>query len=424
MTIRDSYGPTRSQPDISLERIIDARPSELFEAFTEARALKEWLCDEAIARAVPGGALCLWWRAETFACGRFLEIDPHARIVLSLREDGACGPMLHTISLEPLEHGTRLRLVLSSRGEVATSTGIKAFWSRSLDHLTQIWGERRIDPRISQRPNGTPRASLGFFYGPGIPAAAAGLPPCTRGVEVVGTLEETSAHVAGLRKGDAVIEVGGTPVFDRHSFSAAIDLLAAEQNVTVRYVRDACVRETTVRTSRVPEALPLPPESAKDLAERIEAQYVGFEKELDDILANVSEETASRRPDPDNWTIKEVLAHLIPFERMFHNWLGATASGLEMLHWVKHPRLWTDGLLEIYPTLNALRSELGRARTETIAYIRRLPDDLTRRPTYRRLGMMLLLDQFHPPHHHQQIRRILEALDDSSPACQSTRRIS
>ena len=420
--IEDPAGRMTVCPSFSLERIIEAHPSELFEAFTEARALKEWLCDEAVARAHAGGALCLWWRDETFACGRFHEVNPDVRIVLSLQRDPGCERIRMTASFEPLENATRLRVGLSTCGEAVASPGIEDFWSRSLDRLVQVWGERRIDPRIARRPDGAPRASLGFFYGPGIPAAAASLPPGRRGIEVVGTLEETSAHVAGLRKGDAVIEVDGVPVFDRHSFSAALDLLVAEQNVTVRYVRSGAIRETTVRTGRVPEALPLPPANAKELAEQIEEHYGRFEKELDDILVNVSEETASQRPDPGSWSVKEVLAHLIPFERMFHNWLGATTSGLEMLHWVKHPRLWTDGLLEVYPTLAALRGELRRARAETIAYIRRLPDDLTRRPTYRRLGMMLLLDQFHPPHHHRQIRRILETLDDSSPTRQSTRR--
>lgn len=319
------------------------------------------------------------------------------------------------VTLDPDIGGTRLSLRHTGFGTDSASTRsmerMTKRWIRSLANLAVVWGERGVDQRFITRPNGEPRASLGFFYGPPTPIDAFPLSPNTVGIEVVGAPVEGPAHQAGLRPGDVVVSVGGRPVYDAHSFTEAINHIPAGTQVTVSYARTGQVLHATVHTSTVPDALPLPPDDPEAFAEEIASRYRSFDDELDEILDGVTEEMASSKPKEGAWSINDVLAHLIPFERMFHNWLGATVSGFEMISWIKHPALWSNGLLETYSTLAELREALKHARAETVAYIRRLPTDFARTPTYRRMGMVLIMDQFHPAHHHGQIRRILRDLN-------------
>jgi len=399
---------------IRLTTEVLAAPSDVFRAFASARALKTWLCEEAICTPRVGGFISLWWKDGEHASGEFTAFEPGRRLALTWMSRGNAQPSKVSVTLDDLNGSARLHLTHSGFGADSPSTiAIKAWtarWTRYLANLAVVWGERGIDRRFLTRPGGEPRASLGFFYGPPTLIDAAPLPPNSWGIEVVGAPASGAAYKAGLRQGDVVLSVGGRPTCDIHSFSEALDHVPAGTQVTVSYVRAGRVLHTKVHTATVPETLPLPPDDPKALAEDIETRYRQFDDELDELLKGVSEETAAAKPREDAWSINDVLAHLIPFERMFHNWLGATVSDFEMISWIKHPVLWTDGLIDVYPTLSELREALRRARAETVAYLRRVPLDFAQTATYRRMGMILIMDQFHPAHHHEQIRRILRDL--------------
>ena len=400
---------------IRLMQEIRATPAETFAAFASSRALKTWLCEEAICVPRVAGFVSLWWKDGEYATGELTEFDPGRRWAMTWQGRHESEPGKVGVTLEEKCGATRLTLVHTGFGADRDGVEIRKRWTRWIGNLSAVWGEKDIDQRLVARPSGEPRASLGFFYGPPTRIDALTLPRNSWGIEVAGAPVGSSAFDAGLRPGDVVLSIGGRPVYDLYSFSEALDHVAAGKHTDVSYVHGSRVCHTTVLTSAVPTVLPLPPEDPEAFAEEIARRYRRFDDELDGILSQVTEEMAATRPREGAWSIDEVLAHLIPFERMFHNWLGATVSGFDMIEWIKHPHFWSDGLLEIYPTMAQLREALRRGRAETVAYIRRLPSTFAQTPTYRRMGMILIMDQFHPVHHHEQIRRILAELSPQEP---------
>lgn len=54
-----------------------------------------------------------------------------------------------------------------------------------------------------------------------------------------------------------------------------------------------------------------------DLAEADPLEQLSRQIEVFERIAQLSEESASRRPETDEWSTKEVLVHLCDFERMF-----------------------------------------------------------------------------------------------------------
>ena len=392
-----------------ITQIVTASPLALYSAMTDRRALKEWFCHEALTIPRANGPLCLWWKDGTYAVGEFVSVNCPSPITMRWQDAAGDPAVSVTIKLQEHQEGTQVSVDLEGREENVSA--FRSRWTNALPNLSIVFGEKGLDQRLVRTPCGETRATLGFFVGPTAPAISPDLPPHTRGMRVVGTIDGTSAHEAGLRRDDVVLDVAGHPVFDLFTYSHALDHVRPEEDVVIRYVRTGRIATATFAASAGAETLPLPPRSAEEFADHICQRYDEFDQELNQLLVGVTEERAKQRPSPNAWCINEVLAHLIPFERMFHHWMAATAVGFEPYNWVEHPPLWMAGLLDVFPSLSQLREELRRARSETVAYLRHLPDDLVRRPTYQRMGMVMLLDQFHPQHHHAQIHRILEALD-------------
>ena len=400
---------------IAVERSVESTTALLYEAFTERRALKTWLCYEALTIPRDGGPLCLWWKDGTYVLGEFIHLAPPNTIRMSLQEGSSSQRVTATVTLEEQATSVLVRVVLQSADGIPVDVEerMRNRWEAALADLSAVYGDKGCDPRMLRRGDGTiGRASLGFFAGPTELVESPNHPPFSKGIRVVGAIAGTSAYEEGLRKDDIVVEVAGKPVWDMFSYSHAMDCVTPGRRVLVRYVRDGVDAEARIEASAAPDSFPLPPAAASKFAEQIERLYASLDDELAELLDGVSNDVASRRPAPMAWSINEVLAHLIPFERMFHHWMTAAAAGFETYPWVEHPSFWMEGLLDVFPDLPELREELRRARRETVAYLRRLPDDLVARPTYRRMGMILLLDQFHPRHHHEQIKRILAALAD------------
>ena len=393
----------------TVTQFVTAPPPTLYEAMTERRALKEWLCHEALTIPRVDGPICLWWKDNSYAMGDFVSLEPPCRV--TMRWQGSPSSSATSVMIEFHEQPGGTEVSVKLQGQEEDVEVLRSRWIDGLANLSVVFGEKGVDQRLVRTPSGEKRATLGFFVGPTAPAISPELPTYTRGMRVVGTLPGTPAHEAGLQTSDVVIDIAGHPVSDLFMYSHALDMVHPGDSVDVRYVRSGAIATATFTASAGAETLPLPPHSAEEFAAQIDHLYDEFDQELNQLLAGVTEESAKQKPAPGAWCINEVLAHLIPFERMFHHWMAAASVGFEPYNWVEHPPLWMAGLLDVFPTLSQLRDELRRARQETVAYLKQLPDDLVKRPTYQRMGMVLLLDQFHPRHHHAQIGRILRDLD-------------
>jgi uncharacterized protein YndB with AHSA1/START domain len=93
---------------------IEAAPEQVFEYFTSPEALVRWMGDHAALQPTPGGAFEVDINGVPVR-GRYLEVDPPRRVVVSWGVAGSTGmPPGATrveFTLSPTEGGTRLRLV-------------------------------------------------------------------------------------------------------------------------------------------------------------------------------------------------------------------------------------------------------------------------------------------------------------------------
>jgi len=60
----------------SLSLEIKASAEEIYRAFTNATALREWLCDVASTDPLPGGRIYFAWNSGNFAAGNFTKTVP------------------------------------------------------------------------------------------------------------------------------------------------------------------------------------------------------------------------------------------------------------------------------------------------------------------------------------------------------------
>jgi S1-C subfamily serine protease len=80
-----------------------------------------------------------------------------------------------------------------------------------------------------------------------IPDMSAGDTP---GLRLTGVRADSPADSAGLRAGDVIVELGGRPVKDLYSYSAALYSHKAGERVEIAFLRGGARRTTTVTLGR------------------------------------------------------------------------------------------------------------------------------------------------------------------------------
>lgn len=61
---------------LKFKRTIDASPSDVYRAFTNATAIREWMCNAAQVDARKGGRVYLWWNDGAYTSGEFTTLTP------------------------------------------------------------------------------------------------------------------------------------------------------------------------------------------------------------------------------------------------------------------------------------------------------------------------------------------------------------
>ncbi|MGA7269870.1 MAG: SRPBCC family protein [Acidimicrobiia bacterium] len=124
---------------IELERRIRARPETVFSYFTDPDRYTAWMGVEAVLDARPGGIYRVRVPQGGTALGEFVEVDPPRRIVFTWGWEGDAdvppGSTTVTVTLEPEDGGTRLRLVHSGLPEASIDLH-ELGWDHYLDRLS------------------------------------------------------------------------------------------------------------------------------------------------------------------------------------------------------------------------------------------------------------------------------------------------
>lgn len=394
---------------LTYDRIIAARPADIYRAFTSSTALREWMSDTATTSARPNGHLFVGWNDGYYATGHYVELLENRVVCFTWQGRGEPRPTRVHVSLQPVADGTALVLEHSGIGE-GPEWGDKAAefdraWQRALENLDSVLttGE---DLRVTRRP------MLGILPAAFTAGEAARLGvPTAEGVRLSGVVPGLGADAAGLRQDDVIVAIDGLPTPDVAGLRSALRGRLAGDTVQVEFYRDGAPgsRPMTLSGRKLPDI----PRTAEELVARVAGRYAQDEAALDAFLRGVSEMEASYRPGPDDWNVKQVLAHLIQGERYNQQWIGELVGDWEGAYdgYAGNQEVRLNATVHAFPTLADMVAELKRLNAETVALLQHLPEEFVgRRRSFWRLARTLLDESYsHIGDHLQQMQAAVAA---------------
>ena len=397
---------------LRFKRTIKASPAEVYRAFTHATALRDWLAAAAAAQPRPGGHLYLKWSSGYAVHGDYTTLEPGKKISFTWHGTGEPAATRVQVSLAAVNGGTRVTLNHAGLGTgkawKSAINQISAGWETGLENMQSVL-EHGVDLREARTPR------MGVFIDEFNPEVAIRLGvPVSLGSRLEGVAEGSGAQAAGLQKDDVIVRLGGKKISGFASLGPALQGHQAGDMVPVVYYRGPEKHTVSMALSRRPDP-PALPESGAALAERAQAVYAAFLDDMTQRLAGVSETEADHRPAPNEWSLKELVAHFIACERDLQSWIAdmvndnTVGDSLEFRPNV-NPRL--AALVARYPTLPALLQELRQSTQETLALLRALPPEfVARKHMFRRVaGWILFVVPSHlPDEHGAQVQAALEA---------------
>ncbi|MDX1613131.1 MAG: SRPBCC domain-containing protein [Candidatus Promineifilaceae bacterium] len=398
--------------DLSFSETIAVAPEAVYQAFTNEAAVTQWLCNTAHLNVRLGGAVYFCWnQPDYYAAGEFVELEPNERLAFTWRGRGEPAQTTVTVQLTPQNGHTEVSLTHGELGSEPewheTRQQVSRGWEYSLTNLKQVLEEGR-DKRVYDLP------FLGIFPGGVLSseeAAERGL-PVEGGVHISGTVPETGAAEVGLREGDILTRLGEIPVRDFSSLREAVLPHKAGAVVKIEYYRDGerQTAEMTLSSRPVPDV----PETPTALAEALRQTYAQLDQELHEIVDGISEEVAAHRPYEDEWSAKEILAHVLTTERTLQVFIANVVDGHTLRDWPNNPQPWISGVAEVH-TLSELVTAIEQTEAETVHMVADLPPRIVeRKASYFGIGTNVL--QGFPGHtqsHYGAMQRIVTAAQEA-----------
>ncbi len=381
-------GPTA----LKFKTVIEAPPAEVYRAFTHATALRDWLADAAETDPRPGGRLYLYWASSYTVTGAFRALTPGERVEFNWHGAGEPEPSRVQVKLKAKDGGTVVQLTHSHLGTgkkwAAALVEIQHGWATSLENLKSVL-ETSHDLRTARLPR------LGIFIDDFNAEAAARLGvPVSAGTLLAGTVEGSGAHAAGLQKGDVIVRMDGQKITsDFGSLRAVLAKHKAGDAVPVVYYRGAAKQKVLMTLSARPAPAELPATGAA-LAEVARQNYAGFIGDLRTRLAGVAEEQAEHVPAPNEWTLKQLVAHFIACERDLQSWIADMLNDNtvgDSLEYRPNVTVRLDAIVARYGSLAALLDELQAGAAETVALLAALPETfVARKHMYQRAATWIM----------------------------------
>jgi len=397
-----------SSQNLSFTQFVKAPPEEAYRAFTNASALREWLCNVATVVPRPGGRFYLWWNSGYYTSGEYTLAEDGKKVAFSWQGRGEPAATQVEVTFTPQDAGTLVTVEHADLGTDEEWTQIIAEmqkgWKNSLENLASVLATGE-DLRFVLRP------MLGIIPDEFTPEIAQqmGL-PVSEGIRLSDIVEGMGAQAAGLQADDVIVSMGGIETTDFSSFDKVISAYRAGDTVEVAFYRGSEQKSVMMELSRRP--LPDIPWSAKELADAVAIKYKRIESRLDEFFVGVSEEEATFKPAPDEWSLKGILAHFIQGERFWHTRIDELASGYERFadDYGGNEDVFIEATIAAYPTLQDMIQEYKRNKAETLNILANLPDDfVARKGSYWRLAHDLLQDPFHFDSHMEQMQVALAA---------------
>ena len=389
-------------------------PAELiYQAFTNASSLREWLCDVSTTDPNEGGRIYLAWYRGYFASGNFIELVPNQKIVFSwIGKDEPDWTQVQ-VSITPLENqeGYSVELRHTGIGNDASfqeaREEISKGWKMGMENLKATLEEGR-DLRVMNRP------LIGIY-----PEDVESLTdsskekldiPVDNGVLVSDVVPEYGAELAGMLANDVIVAIDGEKVDRIRTLGVIVNRYMPGDQIKVEVYRGP--EKLTFNVDTMTQKAEALPDSPEELAKEFEARVTDALAALEKSLEGVTEAEASFSPGPEEWSAKETLVHLIHNERDVHGWINDLVSGQERFYdeWPGDRLFRIRATLTTYPRVEDLLAELRRSLKETVASVAFIDlGFIQRKASYWRLGTALLGAPKHIEEHIQQIEDNVEA---------------
>ncbi len=390
---------------VTTEKFIKTPPAQVYQSFTNATYLREWLCDVATVAPRPGGRMYLWWNGDFYSTGEYTTLELNRSLAFQWFGKGETIPTEVTVTLLEKDGGTLVTLAHTlPAGEEWTkaAAGFQHEWTVSLDNLAAVL-ETGLDRRIFDRP------MLGVELGDFTPEQAKQLGvPVTTGIRLDSTRPGLGAHAAGLGRDDVLVSLGGAPLSDYDSLVASLRGKKGGDKVEVVFYRGPEKKTVTMELSRRP--VPDVPFDIAELALRVRGLYDETLTTLAKAFEGVSEQEASFRPAPDEWSAKDVLGHLVLGLQFSPNYYLSILQGT--VFWADsysgNSNELTRAAVAAFPSVADLLEELRRLSNLMVAFIETWPAEyLTRKSSYFRVAYPLLEEQSHTLSHLAQIQETI-----------------
>ncbi|MGD9101826.1 MAG: SRPBCC domain-containing protein [Anaerolineae bacterium] len=394
---------------LTFTQTIDAPPKAVYYTFTNMAAIRGWLCDNAQLDASENGRIYLHWNQEDYyVSGQFTALEPDTSLAFTWHGRGDAAATKVQVALAAENGGTQITLTHSGIGTgkewAETRAELEKGWKNGLENLKAVL-ETGKDKRIYDRP------MLGIFINNFIDeeqAAQLGLP--ATGVQIGGTVPGTRAESAGLQADDVITRMHDVEMTSFQSIGQALEAHKPEDSIEVVFYRDGQKHTTSVELSHRP--VPDAPDSPADLAARVREVYDQLDAELDAILEGVSDQEAATPPAEGEWSVMQVLAHLILGERTTHLGIAMRINDQLLNAFPGNSPAPMEALSAVYPTLADMVALWKRTEAETVALVARLPEELlARKDAYIQIieGLVWGIPN-HTRGHYAQMRQAIAAV--------------
>ena len=397
-----------SSQTLSFSQMVKTSPESLYDAFTNATQLREWLCNFATVVPRPGGRIYLWWNSGYYTSGEFTHTEPGKEVSFTWHGRGEPTPTQVQVTFKALGSGTLISLDHAGMGAgdewEQTISEMEKGWKTSLKNLASVQ-ETGEDLRFVMRP------MLGIILDEFNPEIARRLgTPTSEGIRLSGAVEGMGADSANLRADDVIVSMGGIETIDGNSLNNVLSAHRAGDEIEVVFYRAGEKKSVLMELSRRP--IPDIPPTAKELAGAVEILYNEIKSMLDEFLVGVTGEEAAFKPAPEAWSLKGNLAHFIQGERFYQQYIAELVDGYERIadDFGGNSDAFINATSAAYPTIKELVHEYKSNMAETLYFLANLPDEfVARKGTYWRLAYGLLQDPYHLISHLEQMQATLDA---------------